>query len=60
MPIFHHFHQLEKIEKSRATLTNPNFQYFSELEKILKYSLRPALKNLNFESKGELKNYVPI
>ena len=39
-----------------ATLTNPNFQSFCELEKSLKYSLRPTFKNPNFESKNELKN----
>ena len=38
---------------TRATLTNPNFQSFSGLGKSLKYSLRPILKNTNFESKDE-------
>ena len=46
--------------KSEATLTNPSFQYFSELGKSLKGSLRPTPKNRNIESKDELKNYVPI
>ena len=41
-----------------VTLTNPNFQYFCELGKSLKYSLRPTLKNLNFESTDELKNVI--
>ena len=44
---------------TRAKL-NPKFQYFSELGKRLKYSLRPKHKNPNFESKDELKNYVRI
>ena len=39
---------------------NPSFQYFSELRKRLKHSLRPKHKNPNFESKIELKNYVQI
>ena len=42
--------------RTRATLTNPNFQSFCELEKCLKCSLRPTFKNPNFESKDELKN----
>ena len=45
---------------TRATLTNPSFQYFSELGKSLKYMRGPTLKNPNFESKNELKNEVPI
>ena len=45
---------------TRATLTNPSFQYFSELRKSLKYSLRLTLKNPNFEFKDKLKNYIPI
>ena len=51
---------MEKVVKSRSTLTNPSFQYFSELGKSLKHSLNPTLKSLNFESKDESKNYVPI
>ena len=42
--------------RTRATLTIPNFQFFCELGKSLKYSLRPTFKNPNFESKDELKN----
>ena len=34
---------------TEATLTNPSFQYFSEFEKNLKFSLRPTLTNLNFK-----------
>ena len=45
---------------TRATLINPSFKCFSELGKCLKYSLRLTLKNLNFESKDGLKNYVLI
>ena len=45
---------------TRATLTNPSFQYFSELAKRFMYSLKPKLKNPNFESKEELKNCVQI
>ena len=45
---------------TRATLTNPSFQYFTELGKRLKCSLRPKHKNPNFESKDKLKNYVWI
>ena len=41
-----------------ALLTNPNFQYFGELGKSLKYSLRPTLKNPNFESKDKLSSTV--
>ena len=41
-----------------ATLTNPNFQSFSELGKNLKYSLRPTFKNRNFKSKDELSSTV--
>ena len=55
-----HFHKLEKLRiPTTATLTNPSFQYFSELVR-LKYSLRPKHKNPNFESKGKLKSYVQI
>ena len=41
-----------------ATLTNPNFQSFCELEKILMYNLRPTFKKLNFKSKDELNSTV--
>ena len=40
--------------QTRATLTNPSFQYFCELGKSLKYSLRLTFKNPNFESKDAL------
>ena len=35
----------------------PSFQYFSELGKRLKYSLRPKHKDSSFEYKDNLKNY---
>ena len=61
MTIFYYFHKLEKLwSPTRATLTNPSFQYFSELGKRLKYSLRPKHKNPNFESKDELENNLRI
>ena len=44
---------------TRAKL-NPSFQYFSELGKRLKYSLRPKHKDSSFESKDNLKDYVRI
>ena len=39
----------------RATLTNPNYKLFRELEKKLKYSPRTIFRNRNFESKDEWK-----
>ena len=39
---------------TRAILTNPSFQSFSELGKSLKYSLRPTFTNPSFKSKDEL------
>ena len=42
---------------TRATLTNANFGFgFCELGKEIEVSLRPAFKNLHFESKDDLKN----
>ena len=38
----------------------PSFQYFSELGKRLKYSLRPKHKDSSFEYKDNLKNYGRI
>ena len=44
---------------NRATLTNSNLKFsFSELRKRTEVSLRPTFKNLNFESKDELKNTI--
>ena len=41
-----------------ATLTKLNFQSFCELEKSLKYSLRPTFKNPNFILKVQLSSTV--
>ena len=46
----------EKLRSTtRAAFKNPNSQFLCELGKSSKYSLRPTLKNSNFESKDELK-----
>ena len=56
MPIFNLSHELEKLRSpAKATFNNPNFQYFFELGKTWKYSLRPRLKGPNFESIDELR-----
>ena len=44
---------------TRAKL-NPSFQYFSELGRRLKYSLRPKYKDSSFESKDNCKTNASI
>ena len=41
-----------------AIFTNPNLQYFCELGKYLKFSLRPTFKNPYFEFKDKLGSTV--
>ena len=60
IPLFHHFHFLKKFWSPTKAKLNPSFQYFSELGKRLKYSLRPKHKDSSFESKDNLKNYLRI
>ena len=60
VPLFYHFHKLENLWSPTRAKLNVSFQYFSELAKRLKYSLRPKHKDFSFESKDNLKNYVRI